>query len=63
MSLILPSASIKFHINYSQEKPQPIKIDVSELLSKVQKPEKKIKKVRPGSATVDAKSKSTNYHN
>jgi hypothetical protein len=37
-------------------KPEPEKIDVSELLSKVQKPEKKIKKVKPGTATVDTKS-------
>ncbi|XP_070501617.1 probable chitinase 10 [Chironomus tepperi] len=37
------------------EKPEPIKIDVAELLAKVQKPEKKTKKVKAGSAKADKK--------
>lgn len=38
------------------EKPEPVKIDVSELLSKVSKTEKKVnKKVKQGSATIETK--------
>lgn len=40
-----------------QEKPEPIKIDVNELLDKLQKPSKKVNKVKNGLATVDYKSK------
>jgi len=40
-----------------QDKPEPEEIDVAELIAKVQKPEKKTKKVKAGSSTVESKSK------
>lgn len=42
---------------FLQEKPEPVEIDVQELLAKVKKPEKKtVKKIHKGSATIETRS-------